>query len=408
MNWIAQPNVIEDRTHAGEVFAWQQDADWKDKLLLLIHQGPQEEVPWSGAFSMMRGVLNADHVAVILRRPSPNAPGLIIDASSESVKAWRGGYSYYPVYTRDPFLGLPEDHVVSVDEVLGAEAWESSPFYQKYIKPLDVRYILGADLVTRNGVKCRLRISRSAARGEFGERERRICNELLPHLRVSIDIHAQLDAQRTELRTYAHAMEQLLIGVVIFDEKGSLIHSNGVADDILADDDGLRMLNGGLHATFGREDREVQRLIQEALKEAVSARQLMGKVLSVTRPSGRTKIGVLVRPIPLGNWSQRQKRPAVAVFLRDPERCVSSSRETMRRLFGLTKAEAILANHLVNGESLDEAASLLKIKRNTARAQLRSIFAKTGVRRQSMLVRMLLNSIATMGEENGEVPSELT
>lgn len=404
VSWLTQPSVREDRSHADRGAAWLREAGWERQLYLMIQRGPQEEVPWSGAFSSMRGVLNADHVAMILRRPSPRTPGLIIDASAESVKSWRGGYSYYPVYTRDPFSGLPEDHVVTVDEVLGTEAWEDSPFYQRYIKPLDVRYILGADIVTEGGVKCRFRVSRSAARGEFGQREHAICNELLPYLKVSIDIHAHLDAQRMQLGTYARVMEQLLIGVVIFDEKGALMHTNGAADDILAEGDGLRLANGGLRAAFSSEDREIQRALQEALKDAVSSEHLMGKVLSVTRRSGRSKLGVLVRSIPLGAWSQRQKRPAAAMFLRDPEKSVSSSRETMRSLFGLTKAEAVLATHLVNGCSLDEAAATLNIKRNTARAQLRSIFAKTGVRRQSMLVRLLLNSIATMGEGSEDVP----
>jgi DNA-directed RNA polymerase subunit F len=37
---------------------------------------------------------------------------------------------------------------------------------------------------------------------------------------------------------------------------------------------------------------------------------------------------------------------------------------------------------------------ILNIKRNTARAHLRSIFSKTGVRRQTELVRIFLNSVA--------------
>ena len=38
----------------------------------------------------------------------------------------------------------------------------------------------------------------------------------------------------------------------------------------------------------------------------------------------------------------------------------------------------------------DEAAAELNIRKNTARAHLRSIFSKTGVTRQTMLVRLLL------------------
>ena len=53
---------------------------------------------------------------------------------------------------------------------------------------------------------------------------------------------------------------------------------------------------------------------------------------------------------------------------------------------------------LANGLSLEEAAEVLNIRRNTARAHLRSIFSKTGVRRQTELVRIMLNSVVALGK----------
>ena len=48
---------------------------------------------------------------------------------------------------------------------------------------------------------------------------------------------------------------------------------------------------------------------------------------------------------------------------------------------------------LANGLTLDEAADAMGIKRNTARAHLRSVFVKAGVTRQTELVRILLNGV---------------
>lgn len=44
---------------------------------------------------------------------------------------------------------------------------------------------------------------------------------------------------------------------------------------------------------------------------------------------------------------------------------------------------------------MDEVAEELEIKKNTVRAHLRSIFAKTGVTQQSMLVSLVLTSLAS-------------
>ncbi|MDI3258717.1 MAG: LuxR C-terminal-related transcriptional regulator, partial [Sinobacteraceae bacterium] len=71
--------------------------------------------------------------------------------------------------------------------------------------------------------------------------------------------------------------------------------------------------------------------------------------------------------------------------------------ELVRRLFGLTRMEAQLALLLAEGYTLDEAAEKMDVRRNTARTHLRSIFCKTGVTRQTMLVRLMLNSVLTLG-----------
>jgi pimeloyl-ACP methyl ester carboxylesterase/DNA-binding CsgD family transcriptional regulator len=61
----------------------------------------------------------------------------------------------------------------------------------------------------------------------------------------------------------------------------------------------------------------------------------------------------------------------------------------LRSSLGLTPAELKLASLLKDGASINEAAPKLGIAVNTARNQLRSIFAKLGVNRQSEMVRHL-------------------
>ena len=70
-------------------------------------------------------------------------------------------------------------------------------------------------------------------------------------------------------------------------------------------------------------------------------------------------------------------------------------------LCGLTRAEAALAVRLVKGESLNDAAVSLGISRYTARAQLASIFARTGVHRQPQLVSHILGTLGTVWETQG-------
>jgi DNA-binding CsgD family transcriptional regulator len=65
-------------------------------------------------------------------------------------------------------------------------------------------------------------------------------------------------------------------------------------------------------------------------------------------------------------------------------------------LFELTPAEANLALLLARGLTLAEVSEAQNISPHTARAQLKSIFAKTGVSRQAELVRLILKSVASL------------
>ncbi|MGH6813058.1 MAG: helix-turn-helix transcriptional regulator [Methylocella sp.] len=62
----------------------------------------------------------------------------------------------------------------------------------------------------------------------------------------------------------------------------------------------------------------------------------------------------------------------------------------LARTFRLTPSEAKLAGVIARGASPGIASRELKISRETARNQLKSVFAKTGTHRQSELVALLL------------------
>ena len=62
----------------------------------------------------------------------------------------------------------------------------------------------------------------------------------------------------------------------------------------------------------------------------------------------------------------------------------------LAKTFRLTPAEAKLASVIARGASPEIAAGELKISRETARNQLKSVFAKTNTHRQSELVALLL------------------
>jgi DNA-binding CsgD family transcriptional regulator len=61
----------------------------------------------------------------------------------------------------------------------------------------------------------------------------------------------------------------------------------------------------------------------------------------------------------------------------------------LQALFGLSQAEATVAEALSRGEALGEIAAARNVTEATVRSQLKSLFAKTGCRRQAQLVAMI-------------------
>ncbi len=367
-----------------------------NELVGALYEGPLESPPWQSGMQLLRGHLNAAHVTLMLRPPSSDNTGIMINTGPITTHGLESYETHF--FSLDPFVRLSEGQVVAAEELIGKQ-WLDSPIYLEYLRPLGIRHLLGADIYTRDGVECRLRITRSEDAPAFSEADKSLVRFVLPHLKRSIQLHTRLDFLEGERQLFAGTVNRMLLGMVSFAENGDILETNEEARRILSERDGLWLNDNKLCVDNAQESRELHRLVRLALADANSNDGAsVVQAISVTRPSGRAPLGILIRAVPMGQWCESKRRSAAVMFLRDAESNVPQpSQELVRRLFGLTRKEAALALLLAEGLTLDEAADKMDVRRNTARTHLRSIFCKTGVTRQTMLVRLLLNSVVTLG-----------
>lgn len=368
-----------------------------DKLIGDIYEGITETPPWNTALETMRSLMKAAHVTLMLRPPSPESTGVMINAGEVDEEATVSYETHF--FAIDPFVGLPEGEIISAEELIGKEKWLESPMYQEYLKPLGIRHLLGADIYTEEGIECRLRVTREPNGKAFSDKDKNLVRVVLPHFRRAIQLHAKLDYLECEKQFFSGAMNRMLLGVVFLDQSGGVMEMNQEAERILSEKDGLSLTNKGLTAGKRSENQELQAMLQQAIAGGVTdTGPAVAEAMSITREFDRSRLGIVVRSIPMGEWSEAGQRPATAVFLRDPDyNSAEPVQEVVQRVFGLTRMEAALAVYLAKGYTLDEAAEKLNVRRNTARTHLRSIFGKTGVSRQTMLVRLLLKSVISLG-----------
>jgi DNA-binding CsgD family transcriptional regulator len=366
-------------------------------LLEALYSGPLEESPWATFLDALCLRLKAMAVTLILEPPAAEGPGYILNAVGRLNSGWHTYRERF--FASDPFVNLPEGQPVTISEYLPQEEFLASDFNQLFLKPTGVRYILGMDLRAAGDIRARLRISRNESSVDFGEEERAVCRLLLPHLRKSVELYGRLSRIASERTLYAGTLNQMAVGAIIVDGHGRILDKDRIAETLLKQADGVSAAGG----TLMLSDRKATARLHEALRKIAESERKgersLVEAIRVERPSGKRDFGFILKPAPQPQYLDGQNRSAIVVFISDPDRHMTMAPAALVKLFGLTPAEAAFAVLLGDGLTLDEAAHELSITRNTARAHLRSIFAKTGVSRQTMLVRLIVTSLAQLGSD---------
>lgn len=383
------------------------DPDY-DHLIGLLYQGALEPRPWQEALPALRRALDAQVVSLILRQPSANDQGMILncvrpegdpesrDATLADPNDWQVVAYREQFFSLDPFINLPLDQVVALEDILPDRELTSSDYYLHYLEPIDLFRILAVDTAEPGGMLARLRVSRRRSEPRFRMRERKLLALLAPHLRRATEFYARLNRTSTERDVYAGAVNQLSVATIILDEVGRVLTINDVGRALLDQADGLSLRGEKLHI----DGRDINRELEAALSTIIQAQRggktSVVRALRVPRAGGRADLGLVIRPVPGDRGTEGQAIPSAAVFVSDPELEESTSQQILGELFDLTPAESRLATLLARGLSLSDVARAQNISQHTVRAQLKSIFAKTGVSRQAELVRLVLKSAASL------------
>ncbi len=351
------------------------------------------------ALQQLRELFAARYVTLILR--VLDEPFLSPMMVAGDVEPGEGGVNHFAYCEKASlFDRLPVDTVFTIDQLMSDADWSCSSFYLLYCAPYGCFHMLGVDISMPDGGTLRLRINRPREQARFGEVERGLCAMLIPHLRRALHMHALLDRSASLGTLYSQTINRLAVATIVLDEAGSVLQCNPVAREMLASNDGLKLVGGRLEATYPSDNRELWRLVRNAFQRSRQGNlpEQGAEAMSVSRPSGQVNLGVVVELVPSQELVEGKGKPTVVVYVRDAVGKSLVSNALTAQLYNLTPAETGLALELANGLSLEEASERLNIRRNTARAHLRSIFSKTGVRRQTELVRIMLNSVVALGD----------
>lgn len=278
------------------------------------------------------------------------------------------------------------------DIALGSELFAPSrmpghPFYEGLLVRLDVEYQLAAVVDgVQNGRFCTLSVQRSRRRGNFDEADRALFRLLLPHLENAYLIHHRLRSSGHEAALGFASLDRLSHGVVVYDIDRRVVFANQTARRFIALRDGLGWGPRGLTVAWPAAERRLADLLAAVSRATARTGTDPGGALRVPRPSGAKPWALVVLPLAVDGAFGAG---AAAVMIVDPNEGVEVTAAVLAELFGLTPAEVRLVQVLARGLTLREASDALSVTEATVRDRVKTVFAKTGTRRQSELVALV-------------------
>jgi DNA-binding CsgD family transcriptional regulator len=363
-----------------------------DELVKLTYEAATDPSRWIDFLRLFGEAIHAPSAVFLIHDKTHRKA----DASGVTgvEPAWVKSYQEYFV-TINPWLeGNPfRRGVVAVGEqILNDRELVRTEFYNDFLRPQDWFYSCGVLIAQDQLTISEISAVRSRRAGSFTSNEVGLFEYLAPHLQCAVRIHNRIAGLESGLNAATGALDRFPTGIVAVDSDARVILTNRAADSILKRGDGL-ISRDGLRAASRQETAKLRNAIAAVCTERDSGILKPETVVQVYRPSGLKPFEVLVCPLP-SHSSLRKGRAAAALFITDPEEGTRLDSRMLRQLFGLTPAEIRLCIALAEGKSVEEYAREAAISSNTARTHVKRIYSKTGVRRQSELVRLLLRSSA--------------
>jgi len=269
---------------------------------------------------------------------------------------------------------------------------EDAGIYLDWMKPNDIFHVGGAQFVDNESHKAGIAILRDEASGVWTDGDLRVINEILPHLRRALTIHSEFTYLRLKQDALLKGLDRLVIGLILYDRHAQPVYINPTAEAIIESHPAMHLEDGELILNNSDDDKNLRNTILHAAEIDPDDSWKESVAIGITHPDIESPLPLLVTPMHASLITSDLDFEAakVAVFISDPNLQQPISVDNLVSVYSLTPSEAQVAISLANGHSIDEIARSSSHSAHTIRSQLKSVFRKTGVSRQSELIKLLL------------------
>jgi DNA-binding CsgD family transcriptional regulator len=328
---------------------------------------------------------------------SPTASvGARVNYAADDLRAYADHYiTCSPYIARG--MALPVGRVFHYDVLIGDDELTRTEYYNDYLRPRRLGHYGTGLIIERTGPRRGTVLSLADHTNAEDRRARqlRLLDLLAPHLKRAFRMHQMVSAERAGAGAARAVFDRWAHATFVFDAAGRVVTFNLAAERLLKRADGLWLgRSGQLCAADEAKAQALDIAIRKCamMPDGAASRSAELDGITLPRPSGATPLRVMMWPLsPLSGAIPGEGRGAVLVAVLDPAQVQRTPVGWLAKQYGLSPSEQRLAEAIVNGTPLNEAAELLGIQLSTARTRLKTIQAKTNCHRQVDLVRLALS-----------------
>jgi DNA-binding CsgD family transcriptional regulator/PAS domain-containing protein len=263
--------------------------------------------------------------------------------------------------------------------------WGRTSFLNEFLLPADAPYFMPLWLHKSDTKAVALSFQGTRKRGPFEPHDVETIRRVLPHVIRALEIRDRLERAQISTMTVPAALKAIRFGVIVLDSTGKVLESNQIAQTMLGTHgQGMRRKSDG---TLWLREPAGAKLGRWVSTGAPAAQSIDG-LLHVPRED-RAPLSILVAPLPKDRAAWIAADPWWLLLIFDPDARASADAEFIAKDLRISTREAELSALLLAGENLQAIAQRFGVSQHTVRAQLKSIYKKTGIHSQSELVRRI-------------------
>lgn len=288
-------------------------------------------------------------------------------------------------------------HVYSDHLAFNINELKVHPFIEWTREEIGLQFIAGSCFTLESGLIFALMIHRSSKEGIIDDSGLALLSRLYPHIRRAAVLTEVLGREKIKSHLFSTYLENASFGVIYLDSLGRLSERNSLALRYIEQSPEITLEIDGKLAPTKSATKQTVRFVKNI---RLLARGVHSHSSSTSISSGSKTKPLTVHAVPVkSSWSEEVFTsfiPTVVVYIFDTGFKLSLS--GMQRVcahLGLTQRESEIAELLYYGMQPKQISTQLHIAENTVRVFIRHIHQKTGVKRQSELVKLLseLNSL---------------